>query len=164
MANTFDSLRRQAVLSLCENGQKNADIDVRILLGYAAGYSDADLIVQGNTQISPSVLDTFNGYLNRRMAHEPIAYITQQKEFFSLSFYVNSHVLIPRPETEGLVEHALALISDTKNPTILDVGTGSGAILISLLHERQDCVWIGRRYLRASIGYCTKKCTFPWGQ
>lgn len=143
MANTFDSLRRQATFSLREHGIKNADIDVRILLGFAAGYSDADLIAQRNAQISPSVLEIFNRYLERRMAHEPIAYITQQKKFFSLSFHVNSHVLIPRPETEGLVEHALTLISDTKSPKILDVGTGSGAILISLLHDRKDASGLG---------------------
>jgi release factor glutamine methyltransferase len=78
----------------------------------------------------------FESLLRRREAHEPFAYITGQKEFWSLDFKVGPGVLIPRPDTETIVERALALFPDRAAPlAIADLGTGSGALLIALLKE-----------------------------
>src|SRR5680860_694657 len=83
----------------------------------------------------------FNNYINRRIKHEPVAYITNKKEFFGFEFFVNENVLIPRPETELLVENVLEIIGNGKNINkqfnLIDVGTGSGCILISILNELQ---------------------------
>ncbi|MBT8125103.1 MAG: peptide chain release factor N(5)-glutamine methyltransferase, partial [Gammaproteobacteria bacterium] len=83
-------------------------------------------------------LELFTSALNRRNKGEPLAYITGKKEFWSLEFIVNEHVLIPRPETELLIELTLNEVSNTKAPRILDLGTGSGAISISVAKERED--------------------------
>ena len=75
---------------------------MRILLGHAANCTDVDLIMRANDNVPAPVLEQFNFFIARRLRHEPIAYIMGAKEFWSLSFTVNQHVLIPRPETEGL--------------------------------------------------------------
>ena len=141
MPNTYRNIARQAVLALKNAGFKGADIDVRILLGHAANCTDVDLIMRANDNVPALVLEQFNFFIARRLRHEPIAYIMGAKEFWSLKFTVNEHVLIPRPETEGLVEQALKMIEGVTAPNLLDMGTGSGAILISLL-TRLALVWI----------------------
>lgn len=143
MPNIYKNIAKQAVLILRSAGLEDADIDVRILLRFAAGCTDVDLIMRTNDNVPAPTLEQFNSFIARRLCHEPIAYIIGIKEFWSLSFAVNQHVLIPRPETEGLVEQALKMVSDVIAPNILDVGTGSGAILISLLHERIDAIGLG---------------------
>jgi len=80
-------------------------------------------------------LELFHRYLDRRADGEPSQYITGHQEFFGLDFEVNRDVLIPRPETELLIETALKLLQDTRDPFICDVGTGSGCIAITLAHE-----------------------------
>ena len=79
-------------------------------------------------------LDLFSTYLEQRAAGKPLQYITGRQEFYSLEFEVNSDVLIPRPETELLVETALKLVPHDREILICDVGTGSGCIAITLLH------------------------------
>ncbi len=85
--------------------------------------------------LSPSASATFHAWLNRRLAGEPIQYITGVAEFYALSFHVNRDVLIPRPETEHLVDQALAMAANFPRPHIVDVGTGSGAIAVALAHH-----------------------------
>ena len=143
MPNTYQNIAKHAVISMRNAGFEDANIDVRILLGHAANCADVDLIMRANDNVPASALEQFNSFIARRLRHEPIAYIIKTKEFWSLKFTVNEHVLIPRPETEGLVEQALKMIANIKAPNILDVGTGSGAILISLLHEQIDATGLG---------------------
>src|SRR5205085_9751781 len=81
---------------------------------------------------------TFRALVARRAAGEPLQYITGRQEFYGLEFDVNADVLIPRPETELLVEAALELLKDADSPLICDVGTGSGCIAVALLHTRTD--------------------------
>ena len=98
----------------------------------------AFLITHAGDAVAPETLAVFRDLTSRRANGEPLQYITGHQEFYGLDFEVNHDVLIPRPETELLVETALGLIGDSDSaPSICDVGTGSGCIIISLLHERQ---------------------------
>jgi len=94
------------------------------------------LITRAEASLTADALATFHRHLRRRAGGEPLQYITGYQEFFGLRFEVNPDALIPRPETELLVESALDLIPDGASPLICDLGTGTGCIAISLLHER----------------------------
>ena len=112
----------------------NAEIDLRALLNYSK-YSKNDIILS-SFDITQINFDIFNNALNRRLANEPISKIINKKYFWKDDFYVNKFVLDPRPETEGIVEETLKLITNKKlKLKILDIGTGSGAIAISLARE-----------------------------
>ena len=96
------------------------------------------LITHGNDLVTGEQLDRFRVLIARRAAREPLQYIIGYQEFFKLSFAVTPDVLIPRPETELIVEAALELADRERSLSILDVGTGSGCIVISLLHELEN--------------------------
>ena len=140
---TFQDLRTKAALRLKAARINDSAIDIRILLMAASGFSQADLISRAHDGVPRSIIEKFNAMLARRATREPIAYIVGEKEFWSLAFKVTPDVLIPRPESEGAVVQALSLIGSIKNPRIIDVGTGSGALLISILHERKDAIGVG---------------------
>jgi len=93
------------------------------------------LIAHQDDFAAPATAQSFRALIERRLAGEPIQYITTVAEFYGLSFHVDRSVLIPRPETEHLIEKALALAGNFTNPRIVDVGTGSGAIAIALAHN-----------------------------
>jgi release factor glutamine methyltransferase len=133
-------LVRDVAVRLSAAGIDSARTEARILIGHAAG--DA-------TTLEASII--------RRLAHEPIAYITGHKEFWSLDFKVGPGVLIPRPETELLVEEALKAFPD-KNAAlnILDLGTGSGAIPIAFLSERPDAHGLGVEQSRDAMTWARK--------
>ncbi len=92
------------------------------------------LIAHDGEPLAPDAADTFCDLVERRLFGEPIQYITGDAEFYGLPFHVNRDVLIPRPETEHLVEKAIALAAEFARPRIVDVGTGSGAIAVALAH------------------------------
>jgi release factor glutamine methyltransferase len=92
------------------------------------------LIAHDTEPLAPDAAATFCDFIERRFAGEPIQYITGEAEFYGLPFHVNRDVLIPRPETEHLVEKAMALAAEFARPKIVDVGTGSGAIAVALAH------------------------------
>ena len=110
--------------------------DIQVLLGHALGVSRAYLLAHAEDVLTPDALARGNALLERRLAGEPVAYILGQKEFYGLDLQVTPAVLIPRPETELLVELALALIPCDAPREILDLGTGSGAIAIALARNR----------------------------
>lgn len=99
----------------------------------------------------------FANLLRRRLAHEPIAYITGRKEFWSLAFEVGPGALIPRPETETLVEQALVELTDREGPyRVLDLGTGSGCLLIALLTELPGAVGEGIDSSEQALGWARR--------
>lgn len=110
--------------------KQNPRLDAQVLLSYVLGVNSAYLFTHGDEAVKPDAIETFQRLVSRRARHEPVAYLTQTKAFFGRDFFVNQHVLIPRPDTEVLVEAALSVI-DVRS-TIIDIGTGSGAIAISL--------------------------------
>lgn len=128
-------LLHDAADRLSQAGVDNARVDARILLARAMKTSREELIA-AIRQPDAAEADAFRSMIARRIDREPIAYIIGCKEFWSLDFKVGPGVLVPRPETETLVETALALFADRAAPlNVADLGTGSGALLLSVLKE-----------------------------
>jgi len=126
-------LLHDAAERLSKAGVDSARVDSRILLAGAMGISREQLIA-AIRQPTPAEVALFQALVDRRLAREPLAYITGRKEFWSLDFEVGPGVLVPRPETETLIEAALTLFPDRAAAlSVADLGTGSGAILIAML-------------------------------
>ena len=105
------------------------------LLGHALGRDRTFVITHADEPLESGAFETFWELIERRAAGAPLQYLTGRQEFFKLDFEVTPDVLIPRPETELIVEIALELLEDDPEPFIADIGTGSGCIVVSLLHE-----------------------------
>lgn len=113
-------------------------IDVELLLTKVLNITRANLKAYPERELSPEEQTTFTSLLDRRIKGEPIAYLIGHKEFWSLDFVITPDVLIPRADTELLVEIALEMLEGKKNLRVLDLGTGSGAIALSIASERPD--------------------------
>lgn len=114
-------------------------LEVDLLIAHLLGISRLSVITRGAEPVSPDQAEEFNHLIARRIRFEPIAYITGTKEFFGRSFMVTPAVLIPRPETEMIVEQTLDILSESPRPYfITDIGTGSGAIILSIAAELRD--------------------------
>ncbi len=118
-----------------DRGFEQPRADAEVLLAHALGVERIQLYLDYDKPLSPEELARFRGFVLRRAAFEPTQYITGKQEFWSLEFKVSPAVLIPRPETEVLVEKALEIAGDAPC-LVLDLGTGSGAIAVALAHER----------------------------
>lgn len=116
----------------------NPMLDAQVLLAKAIQKPTSYLFAHFEDEITNAQADKFQSFIDRRKQHEPVAYITGEKEFYKRKFSVNKFVLIPRPDTELMVESALKLIDEYT--TIIDVGTGSGAIAVTLAAEKQQPV------------------------
>lgn len=114
-------------------------LDAELLLAQALSCRRLDLYLDHHKPIVPAERVVYRDYIKRRASGEPVAYIVQQKDFFGLSFKVDRSVLIPRPETELLVERVLAFIPPEASWRGLDCGTGSGCIAISIKKQRRNC-------------------------
>jgi release factor glutamine methyltransferase len=108
------------------------------LLSHAVSRDRTFLITHADELLTAEQLRYYRASVARRAAGEPLQYIKGSQEFYGLDFEVNPDVLIPRPETELLVETALELLKGTRSPLLCDVGTGSGCVAVSLLHARAD--------------------------
>ena len=111
-------------------------IDARALLRHVLGVSDAHLIARAEQALNDAQSELFSTLIARRSAGEPVAYLTGRREFFSLEFKVTPAVLIPRPETEVLVEFALERIAQERTCRVLELGAGSGCVAISIAVRR----------------------------
>ena len=125
--------RIAAALSL---EKREARLETRVLAAFAWGVSPAWLIAHDIDSLSDAQRTLFQALLTRRLAGEPVAYLTGTREFYGRPFQVSPDVLIPRPDTELLVELALARIPPDQTVAVLDLGTGSGCIAITLALER----------------------------
>ena len=121
----------KASAHLARAGVENARLDAELLMAAAAGVSRAAVIV-GSIPIDAEVMARFERIVARRTTREPLAYIVGHREFYSLEFAVHPGVLIPRPETETVVEAALDFLRERPAARVLDIGTGSGAIAIAI--------------------------------
>ncbi len=120
-----------AIESLVHRGFQEARLEAEVLLSYVMKLNRAELILHLEDVIATHQLDEFSRLVERRLNYEPVAYLTGKKEFFGLDFQVNLATLIPRPETELLVEKVLELANE-RAITIADIGTGCGAIAVTL--------------------------------
>jgi release factor glutamine methyltransferase len=128
--------RRQALVRargiLAESDIEDASLEGEVLLRHVLGISRSQLYTDLDIELGPAQERALNEMLERRRRGEPSAYITGHREFYGLDFYVDSNVLVPRPETELLVEKAIELARNHPVTTIADIGTGCGAIAVSL--------------------------------
>jgi len=134
--NTISSILTTAVKSLNNKFIKTADIDSEILLSNILNKNRDFLFLNSSSIVSDYNIEIFNKLLERRTKGEPIAYILKKKDFWKSTFFVNKDVLIPRPDTEILIEEILKISNENQKLSILDIGTGSGCIIISLLKDR----------------------------
>ncbi len=143
-------LLRNGEHTLKKSGILSSRLDAEILLSSIAGKDRLELISKENLKVSNEQARYFHHLIERRKKREPIAYILKKKEFFSLPFFINSNSLIPRPETELLVEKILSIYKN-KKPFILDVGTGSGCIILSLLDKMPNARGVGLEISKDTI-------------
>ena len=114
-------------------------LDSEILLSFTLNSSRENILMNLETNIKKNKFEKFKKLLSRREKREPIAYITNKKEFWKNNFYVNSDVLIPRPETELIVEEVLKNTNIHSSKKFLEIGTGSGCLVVSIIKERPKC-------------------------
>lgn len=133
-------LYRQAKENMKRGSVDNPSLEASVLLSKASAITNlTDVFTYPEKELGPDKIEKFRELLERRLAGEPVAYITGEKEFYSRTFTVTPDVLIPRPETELLVEEALIAAEQVNRPVILDIGTGSGCIAVTLACELTEC-------------------------
>ena len=157
---TIKQALSRARAMLVTNNIEDASLECQLLLMHTLGISRVQLYVNLEHELSPEQEEGFWDLIKRRISHEPVAYITGHREFYGFDFYVDSDVLIPRPESELLVEKALELAQEHTVSTIAEVGTGCGAIAISLaLNMPQPRIYatdISASALRIALFNCEK--------
>ena len=157
---TLKQVLSQAREMLVANNIEDASLESELLLRHTLNINRVQLYQDLDHELSPEQEPTFWNLIKRRLSHEPTAYIIGHREFYGLDFYVNPHVLIPRPESELLVEMALSLAQNHRVTTIADIGTGCGAIAINLaLHSSQTKIYatdISASALKVALINCKK--------
>jgi release factor glutamine methyltransferase len=139
---TFRGCLAQAKARLDEAYIPEAELESRLLLRHVAKLTELELVLGYEDEVGPDQEEEYRRLLQRCIAGEPSAYILGKREFYGLEFQVSPAVLIPRPETELLVERALVLAKNYDQPLIADIGTGSGAIAVSLAkHLTQTTIY-----------------------
>ena len=126
-----------------EKGIENPRLDAEVLLSHISGKDRIHLYVSFDQPLETYELKAYKELVLKRVQGIPVAYLVGHKEFMALDFLVNSSVLIPRPDTEILIEAALSRLNKDVSTEILDLGTGSGAVIVSLLHNLPNAQGIG---------------------
>ena len=129
--------------SLKNNNIKNPYLDSELLMSKVINKDRKYIILNSKKKLSSKYFENFKNLVCRREKGEPIAYLTNSKEFWKQKYFINKHVLIPRPDSEILVEETLKLYGKKKKINLLDVGTGSGCLLLSILNERKNFLGTG---------------------
>src|SRR5262245_43337903 len=147
-------------------GIENAEADARTLIGHALRLDRVKLIAQSNRILEAREIETISALAARRLRHEPVSRILGLKEFWSLGLAVSPEVLVPRPETETIVEAALDFVVRgglrMEKLRILDIGTGSGALLLALLHELPNATGTGTDISPAALQVARENADY-WG-
>ncbi len=143
-AASYDALLRDAAVALTAAGIDNARFEARLLLAHASGVAIEWLVAHGGDPAPSDVAETLRGLTARRIRREPMAYVVGEREFWGLPFKVSPAVLVPRPDSETLIEAALALMPGRAEPRrIVDLGVGSGCLLLTLLREFPHAQGVG---------------------
>jgi release factor glutamine methyltransferase len=144
MGLTYDALLRDTAVALTAAGIDNVRFEARLLLSHATGLSTEELISRGRDPAPPALEEGLRALTARRVKREPMAYILGEREFWGLPFKVTPAVLVPRPDSETVIEAALSLMPDRARAwRILDLGLGSGCLLLTLLREFPDARGVG---------------------
>ena len=138
---TYRECYEQGCRTLQAAGIEEAALDARLLLEAVCGTDRNDLLVHGEQPVMPQAEEKYLNWIRQRAEHIPLQQLTGEQGFMGLTFSVNEHVLIPRQDTEILVEEVLKELHDGMR--VLDMCTGSGCILLSLLHYSNDCEGLG---------------------
>ena len=139
----IQTLLNQASKILESSSSVSSKLDIEILLSEVIKKNRQYLLLNSNEELKKENIKSFNYLVKRRKKGEPIAYLINKKDFWKQNYYVNQNVLIPRPDTELLVEETLKLFNVNLKLNILDIGTGSGCILLSILKERRNFIGTG---------------------
>ncbi len=152
---TIEAARRVLAAQLKDNNIESPDLDARLLIGAALDLDHTGLAVQATRKITDDEAKAIDRSAQRRIAHEPVARILGSKEFWGLDLRISEATLVPRPDTETVVEAALEILRSesrtTRSPRIADIGTGSGAILLALLSERREATGVGTDISAAAL-------------
>jgi len=144
----------KAQLFLKKKNLKTPVLDSQILMSEAIKKEKEFIILNFDKKISNKNLKYFDKLIHQRARGEPIAYLIKKKYFWKYQFYVNRNVLIPRPDTEVLIEEVLKLTKNKNNLNLLDVGVGSGCILISILKDKKNFYGTGIDISKKSLDIC----------
>ena len=135
-----------------ENGFECPGVETRAILAGSLGTEPPEIYAHPERRVPPEGTEAFYGLLRRRLAGEPLAYVTGSREFCSRPFAVTRDVLIPRPETETLAELAAETAGRMENPRLLDLGTGSGCLAVTLSLEARGCEVFASDVSAAALG------------
>ncbi len=139
---------------LQKNRIKSAKLDSEILISKVLGKKRETIFLNPEVYINKFSIDYFKSMIDERSKGKPIAYLIGKKDFWNYQFKINNNVLIPRPDTELLIEHALKLTKHKKGLRLLDIGVGSGCILLSILKEKKDFFGTGIDISKNALELC----------
>ena len=145
---------KQGVEILKSNYISSAHLDSEILMATAINKDRQYIILNSNKKLNPNDLINFNKLIKNRSHREPVAYLTNKKFFWKSEFFVTKDTLIPRPDTELLIECLLKLSRNKNKLSILDIGIGSGCILLSILKEKNDFYGTGIDISKNALNIC----------
>ena len=147
----IENILNEGTNSLQKSKVPNPQLDSEILLSSSIKRDKKHIILNPKELLNSGQLNKFKSLIERRKKGEPIAYLINKKEFWKDEFYVNKDVLIPRPDTELIIEQVLKIYSKDVHLQVLDIGTGSGCILLSILKERPNFYGTGIDISKKSI-------------
>ncbi len=155
--NIFEAIKKGDAI-LRESGIKSYKIDSEILMSKVIKKNRTDIILNSKTELSQKDYNLYENLIIQRSKQKPIAYLTGKKEFWKYEFSVTKDVLIPRPDTEIIVEKTLKLTKNKNKLKILEIGIGSGCILLSILKERKSFYGTGIDISKKTIEICKINC------
>lgn len=153
---TRDHAVRMLGWRLKQAGLPTPELDARLLVQGVTGASDIEMIREPGTLMSAAEEERLAAFERRRLAREPVSRILGVREFWGLAFAVTGATLDPRPDSETLIETSLTLLEGCAAPRLLDLGTGTGCLLLALLHERQEASGIGVDISEAALEVARK--------
>ena len=155
--NIFEAIKKGDVI-LRESGIKSYKIDSEILMSRVIKKNRADIILNSKTELSQKDYNLYENLIIQRSKQKPIAHLTGKKEFWKYEFSVTKDVLIPRPDTEIIVEKTLKLTKNKNKLKVLEIGIGSGCILLSILKEKKNFYGTGIDISKKTIEICKINC------
>ena len=155
--NIFEAIKKGDAI-LREIGIKSHKIDSEILMSRVIKKNRADIILNSKTELSQKNYNLYENLIIQRSKQKPIAHLTGKKEFWKYEFSVTKDVLIPRPDTEIIVEKTLSLTKNKNKLKVLEIGIGSGCILLSILKERKGFYGTGIDISKKTIEICKINC------